>query len=433
LSGKDTKIIRPEKEGQAFLYERFLIRKDFQMKRLVLAIFTVALVFVPAMLFAQMGREPAYNIIITPITYDPALEEDAPSIYESVVNEFGWQGQVNSLYRLIETTGQVGTPPSLSNLPQAAQDANPRYVLTVNLYIDGSDRVIAFGLYETATFTDIGGQELAYGTVAEALGLLAFFCWNLSSTLPPDDRPIDPEIIYVSPEEDITWKNKWLYLGLQGGISFRLYRSEKDSYTSIFTAGTTFDAGLRLEFQFVHFMVKSNYFSFSLESGTDISQEKLDWRDYTPTGDQVIPLDISGEGSTGLSLSFPALLKFNYKPGIFATTLYGGAYYILPLDDSEYSSPLGIAAGFSAGVKLGPGALYVDVHYGYDLGPKEFHYDATSSGSSDVPLTRDIIYRRQAFTLVVGYKFGFFGRPDWRKRQAEKKKAAAETESTTSP
>jgi hypothetical protein len=263
--------------------------------------------------------------------------------------------------------------------------------------------------------------------------MLAFFCWSLSSTLPPDDRPMDPEIIYVSPEEDITWKNKWLYLGLQGGISFRLYRSEKDSFTSIFTLGTTFDAGLRLEFQFVHFMVKSNYFSFSLESGTDISQERLEWRDYTPTNDQVIPLDISGEGSTGLSLSFPVLLKFNYKPGDFATSLYGGAYYILPLDDSKYSPPLGIVAGFNAGVKLGPGALYLDFHYGYDLGPKEFHYDATTVGGQ-VPLAKDIIYRRQTFTLVVGYKFGFFDRPDWRKRRAEREEAAAaQAQSTTTP
>jgi hypothetical protein len=399
-------------------------RKDFQMKRLFLIILTTASVFLPVILSAQTGREPAYNILITPITFDSALADDSSVIYQSIVSELGWQGQVNSLYRLIETAGQLGTPPSLLNLPPAAQATDPRYVVTCRLYIDGPDRVITMNLYETVTFGEIGSQELGYRTIDEALSMIAFFCWSLSSTLPADDRPTDPEIIYVSPEEDITWKNKWLYLGLQGGISFRLYKSEAGSDANIFTVGTTFDAGLRLEFQFAHFIVKNNYFSFSLESGVDISQEKLDWRDYTPTGDQVIPLSISGEGSTGLSLTFPGLLKFNYKPGIFATSLYGGVYFILPLDESKYSPPVGIAAGFNAGVKLGPGTLYIAFQYGYDLSAKELHYDATIAGST-VPLTRDIIYRRQMFTLVAGYKFGFFDRPDRRRERNEQAAAAA--------
>jgi hypothetical protein len=378
------------------------------------------------MLFAQTEREPAYNIIVTPTTFEPAFEEESPAIYQSMISELGWQGQVNSLYRLVETTGQLGTPPSLSNLPQEAQAANPRYVVTSNLYIDGPDRVFALNLYNTTTFETVGSQELGYKTLDEVLAMMAYFCWSLSSNLPPDDRPIDPEIIYVSPEEDIAWKNKWLYLGLQGGISFRLYKSEAGSDTSIFTVGTTFDAGLRLELQFAHFIVKNNYFSFSFESGMDISQEKLDWRDYTPTSDQVLPLTISGEGSTGLSLTFPGLLKFNYKPGIFATSLYGGAYFILPLDESKYSPPIGIAAGFNAGVKLGPGALYIDFHYGYDLAAKELHYDAEIAGGT-VPLTRDVIYRRQMFTLVAGYKFGFFDRPDRRKARNDEQQTAALT------
>jgi hypothetical protein len=393
------------------------------MKRLFLIILTMALVFLPAILFAQTVREPAYNIIVTPTTYEPALEEDSPAIHHSMVSELGWQGQVNSLYQLIETTGYLGTPPSLSNLPKEAQEANPRYVVTSNLYIDGPDRVLTLNLYNTATFDLVGSQEMGYQTLSEVLAMMAYFCWSLSSNLPPDDRPIDPEIVYVSPEEDIAWKNKWLYMGLQGGISFRLYKSEAGSYTSIFTLGTTFDAGLRLEFQFAHFIVKSNYFSFSLESGVDISQEKLDWRDYTATGDQVLPLSIAGEGSTGLSLTFPGLLKFNYKPGIFATSLYGGAYFILPLDESEYAPPIGITAGFNAGVKLGPGALYIDFQYGYDLGAKELHYDATVAGNQ-YALTRDIIYKRQMFTLVAGYKFGFFDRPDRRRARNDEQPAA---------
>jgi hypothetical protein len=383
------------------------------MKRLFLVILILALVFLPAVLFAQTEREPAYTIIITPITFEPALAGDSVPIYQSLVNELSWQGQVNGLYRLVETAGNIGTPPSLSNLPSRDQELNPRYVVTANLFIDGPDRVLTMNLYNTETFDLTGSQEMGYQNLDEVQGMMAFFCWSLSSTLPPDDRPVDPEIIYVSPEEDISWKNKWLYLGLQGGLSFRLYKSEGASSIYIFTVGTTFDAGLRLEFQFAHFMVKNSYFSFSFETGADIAQEKLEWRDYKPTDDEIEPLDIRGEGSTGLSFSFPGLLRFNYKPGIFATSFYGGPYFILPLDDSVYSPPLGILAGLSAGVKLGPGSLYVDFRYGFDLGTKEFRYDTEVNSQ---PVTRDVIYRRQMFTLVAGYKFGFLNRPDWRKK-----------------
>jgi hypothetical protein len=404
-------------------------RKGFQMKRIFLMSLTTALVFLPAVLFAQTTREPAYNIVITPITFEPDLEEDSTQIYESIINEFGWQGQLNNLYRLIETQGGVGEPPAFANLPPDAQAADPRYVLTVNLFTDGPDRVVTMNLYDTPDFNLIGNQELAYRTVDEGLGMMAFFCWSLSSNLPADDRPVETgerEVIYVTPEEDISWKNKWLYVGLQAGLSFRVYKSTNDSYASIFTTGTTFDAGLRLEGQFFHFMVKDNYFSFSGETGIDISQEKLNWRDYTPTENLITPLDVSGEGSSGLNLGFPVLLKFNYKPGIFSTSLYGGAYVILPLDGSSYSPPLGITAGINAGVKLGPGLLYVDFQYGTDIGSKQFHYEATVQvDGRELFFERDVIYKRQMFNLVVGYKFGFLDRPDRRRAQAEEEVATA--------
>ncbi|MDR2246944.1 MAG: hypothetical protein LBE17_09830 [Treponema sp.] len=407
------------------------------MKRFFLISLTTATVFLPAILSAQTAREPAYNIVITPITFEPDLEEDSVRIYESINNEFGWQGQLNNLYRLIETKGGVGDPPAFANLPLDAQAADPRYVLTVNLFTDGPDRVITLNLYNTPNFDLIGNQEMAYRSVDEGLGMIAFFCWSLSSNLPADDRPVEAEreiiyvtperdVIYVTPEEDISWKNKWFYVGLQGGLSFRLYRSTAESDDRIFTVAPTFDAGLRLEGQFLHFMVKDSYFSFSAETGADISQEKVIWDDYMPTGDKIIPLNISGQGSSGLNLIFPALLKFNYKPSIFSTSLYGGAYAILPLDGSTYSSllgiPLGIGVmgGINLGVKLGPGLLYMDLQYGMDLDSKQFHYESTQTvNGKDNYYERDVIYKRQMFNLVVGYKFGFLNRRDRRRAQAE--------------
>jgi hypothetical protein len=385
------------------------------MKRFFLIAFTLSLIMLPIGLFAQTGRDPAYTILITPMTAEPALEGDITTLYQSILTELGWQGQVNSLYALVETQSQLGTPPSMSDFSVAEQQLNPRYVISPVLYQDGPERVITFNLYSTDTFELTGNQELAYTTIDDALGLMAFFCWSLSSTLPPDERVIEPEIVYVSPEDDITWKNKWLYVGLQAGGSFRWYQSTSSSDITVNNVLTTFDAGLRLEFQFVHFMVNNNFFSFSLESGTDISQEQLKWNSYKPTGDQVVPLDVSEADSTGFSLLFPALLRFNYKPGNFSTSLFGGAYYILPFDDSTYEPPFGIMGGFSAGTRLGPGLLYMDFHYGYDLGSKGFNYPVIYSGTTTVDCY--IQYNRQMFTLVAGYKFGFLDRPDWRKNR----------------
>jgi hypothetical protein len=61
----------------------------------------------------------------------------------------------------------------------------------------------------------------------------------------------------------------------------------------------------------------------------------------------------------------------------------------------------------------------MDFHYGYDLASKEFSYTPTTGLPGASLNRRDVIYRRQMFSLVVGYKFGFINRPDWRKRQAE--------------
>jgi hypothetical protein len=412
-----------------------VIRKGFRVKWFFLIVFTTALIFLPGILFAQTGREPAYNIVITPITYDsPELEADSGPIYDSVINEFGWQGQLQSLYRLVQTDGNIGDPPALSNLPPDAQAENPRYVVTLNLYIDGSERVITMNLYSTPNFDLVGNQEMAYTSLDNAMGMLAFFCWSLSSNLPPDDRTTEPEIIYIGVDvggaetdvEAIARKSKWLYLGLQGGLSFRLYNSTEESDTDVFTAGTTFNAGLRLELQFAHFMIQSSYFSFSFESGVDITQEKLDWKDYTVREDEdkrkIDPLSVTGEGSSGLNLAIPGLLKFNYKPGIFSTSLYGGGYYILPLDNSEYSLPVGITGGINMGVKLGPGILYLDFQYAHDLGNREMHYTlAADENPGNTDRDRIIVYTRQMFTLAVGYKFGFLDRQIRQKAQEEEK------------
>jgi hypothetical protein len=386
--------------------------------RAKLLIALIVLFVLPLALFAQMGREPAYTILLTPMTAESAIQDDINSLYPSLQSELSWQGQLNSLFRLVETRGQLGRPPSLSNFPMADQELNPRYVVTSNLYIDGSERILTLNLYNTESFELVGTQELAYQAVDEALGMMAFFAWSLSSTLPPDDRVMEPEIVYVNPEDDIDWKNKWLNVGLQAGGSFRWYTYTGASEIKVDNVLITFEAGLRLELQFAHFMVNNNYFSFSFESGADISQEQLKWSDYKETGNQVEPLNVSEANGNGFSMLFPGLLKFNYKPGNFSTSLFGGAYFILPFDDSEYSPPLGIMGGFSAGVRLGPGMLYMDFHYGHDLGSKGFSYRTKENGV-ERPNPTYIEYARQMFTLVVGYKFGFFDRPDWRNRDQD--------------
>jgi hypothetical protein len=96
-------------------------------------------------------------------------------------------------------------------------------------------------------------------------------------------------------------------------------------------------------------------------------------------------------------LDIPLLVKLSFKPEKFTLGAYTGVYYIVPLGGAEaYSVPLGISAGADAGIRLGPGILFLDLNFSADLG----------EGAFTAPGIRDIHYTRKSFGLSLGYSYG---------------------------
>jgi hypothetical protein len=375
-------------------------------KRLFLAALAVYLFLCSTSLFAQMGLEPSYHILVSSIEADSALQDEASQLYESMFSELSWQGQLHSLYALIRTSGPSGAM-SLQDLA-----LSPPYIINSSLQMEGADKVFTMTISELSNNMVIGQQELAYRQVDEALGYMAFFCWSLSSTFPGADRDTSMDPIYIQvpgePPDERIWKDKWLYIGPQGAFAARLYQGEAANNQFLTEAPLsvtgTFEAGVRAEVQFLAFPTQGVFFSFSLETGADFTMDLVSYKDYTWAGDIVNPFEGVDQEARDWSFTFPALLKFNIKPRNVATSFYGGGYFILPMKETlKYENPWGVMGGFSLGINAGPGLVFLDFHYAHDLGFRTFH---TPTQGIDVQYTRD------AFAFSVGYRFGLIDRND---------------------
>jgi hypothetical protein len=110
------------------------------------------------------------------------------------------------------------------------------------------------------------------------------------------------------------------------------------------------------------------------------------------------------------SLLIPVLGKFMFKPEIGNLTLlfqgYGGVYFTAPLTPMEaegsarafsgrFSVPAGFTGGGGAGVKLGPGFVFLDARYMADSAATEV------SGQGK-------INRRQRLSFSAGYEMKLF-------------------------
>jgi hypothetical protein len=382
-----------------------------------LVVFGIFLVSAP--IFAQEDADPAYVILITPIEADPALTQLVSPINDSMTAELGFQGQLHAQFALIKTSSGLGRPPSQANLTAADAERNSRFVIVPSLFSDGPDTILSLDVFEWGQREQIFTQEMVFQDISDVLSNMGFFCWSLSSNLPPAELDLEgDDVIYVQRAEDIAWKNKWLYLSPLLGGSVRLYQSTDNGPN---TVGISYDFGLRAELQFVTFIPQTGFFSFSLLTGASFTFDQTDYTEYTLKGDpsspilidQVNPFEKIGISNDALhSFYFPLALKFNYKPGKLSMSLYGGMYYVVPVG-AEYTLPLGIIGGFNFGGRVGPGVLYLDTFIGTELGRKIIGTSDTGAGNAS--------YTRSMFTLAVGYGFGIIDR-----KPKERKPAAGE-------
>ena len=113
------------------------------------------------------------------------------------------------------------------------------------------------------------------------------------------------------------------------------------------------------------------------------------------------------------SLIVPLMAKLTFRPNIFSLGLFAGVYFSFPLGKISYSESYsglndkgttspnpGWIVGANAGIKLGPGAIFLDMRYMADFTKVKFQ---GAGGAKE-------IYSLGIAAFSIGYEFGFVNR-----------------------
>jgi hypothetical protein len=116
-----------------------------------------------------------------------------------------------------------------------------------------------------------------------------------------------------------------------------------------------------------------------------------------------------------LFLTLPLVLKVNFRPGPFRLSPLAGFYAALPLGQTGFHENLsgkersyshsaavaGFTAGFEAAMEYGPGMMVAGLRYSGDFNYTIIDYNNPKDTAGDTS------YRRNIFSVYVGYEFGF--------------------------
>jgi hypothetical protein len=110
------------------------------------------------------------------------------------------------------------------------------------------------------------------------------------------------------------------------------------------------------------------------------------------------------------SLMFPFTVKFPLAAERYIISPFVGAYLILPLGrmtlasniayrktgqfDYKLTGFFGLTAGVDLGIRLGPGTLFLDARYGWDVGKTHVQIDNETT----------ISYKRAMLSISIGYE-----------------------------
>jgi hypothetical protein len=336
-----------------------------------------------------------YTVVTGPVSSTEEFKEASDTIYEAMSQELDWQSSIYGFYTVVTSEEELPDIPSREGLRADFQPA--RYIITGTVSHDQYDE--EFNLYTLTAWVPGNGTasrsvqvSSAFIDPQEVLDFIPFLVWQLTSVFPVDTVPL-PKSVLAQPE-DFAWKHKWLYLGLQAGVSFRFYENLENKAHNV---GFPIAPALRVEFQFFSLYWPQNYLSFSLLTGAGLSLDNAVYRDYEFTGGVLVTVPVN---FYSFAVSIPMGIKVNFKPGPLSLGLYGGLYYDFRLQNQPTSTfPLGYNLGVEAGTRLGPGVIYIDLHYGADMGITVF------TGSPGLRYTRRFI------AVSLGYNFGFFKKP----------------------
>jgi hypothetical protein len=280
---------------------------------------------------------------------------------------------------------------------------------------------------------------MVYVDLEEALDLVPILVWSLLGNIPAKNML-----------EDLNWRTKWLYLGLLTGGTVGWNRnlqgheadgSEIDGFRGS-GLGFSPSASFTMMVPFLNIPIEGDP-KLYLELQTEV-HFSWEWAGYSYYRDGAVPKEeINKNGQwtdeySFFSFTFPLLLKMEFSYGPLMLAPYGGAYFYLPLGEAqsrtnrvrenfkddpgdtsslytEESSgtvqvsmsgiPLGMTFGFYTGIKMGPGALVIDMRYARDFGTLTFK---NTGDRHAFPNEQYMTIDRHKFTLMVGYEIGLF-------------------------
>jgi len=319
-------------------------------------ILVLALLFCGGFYLAAQSS-PDASIYVTPVTGKGSKPEDNFLFYTRLVNELTIQK---------------------AKLASASRDAEYSLfgTLAPHIIFEGQ-YIFHLELRDNRTGGIAVEGELLYEAPDDTNQLFPVLVTNLLYTIPPgtiQPEPTPPDPVPVEPEKTDDWRNKWLYLSLAAkwtpGLYSRVSGVERAAFPGI-------QGGISAEVQFINFM--------AVETGIEV-------------GVDGVRAKISGKETDfhNFMLEIPLLVKFIVKPGANSMLEpYLGAYFNIPLVKNFDSYPVSLIGGFQYGIKVGPGAIFLNAGFSVDLG---------NCKVSTIP------YHRYNIHLGAGYKYGLFQR-----------------------
>jgi hypothetical protein len=403
-------------------------KADKVKKRILCQLFVVLLLLsMPLTGFAEDLRLTT-KVQVMPITGTSLA--DAEPILEAMIAEV----QRTEGFVIVQSTGMTD---GVVNPTDASPEAE--YSVSGTLVEEVGDTLFQISLWRLSDSSLLLSEELVYVDLEEALDLVPILVWSLLGNIPSKTMPIDGN-----------WRTNWLYLGLLTGASLSYDKLQGwDAKTDKELSGFKGEGlGLSPSAALTFMMPVLNIpFRGDPKVYLEVQTEVLfawEWAGYSyhHQDNNVPPSSINKNGVwtdefSFFSFTFPLLVKveFNYGPMLLAP--YGGAYFYLPLGEAQSKSnrtkdnvgdnfktdpkyyrgeeslqvsiegiPLGWTLGFYTGIKMGPGALIIDLRYSRDIGTLAFKDKDGNNSLNGQYLTVD----RNKFSLMVGYEIGLFKR-----------------------
>jgi TolB-like protein len=208
---------------------------------------------------------------------------------------------------------------------------------------------------------------------------------------------------------DELWKNKRFYFGLRPGFSVHFYNIDDTAYSDgAVNNGIAFDFAAQFAIQ-MHSL-------FALQLETIFTADSAVISRTEGAVDEAGNILYHYEANYAFeskSLIVPLMAKLTFRPDIFSIGLFAGVYFSFPLGQiscsDNYSgltqkgttSPNpGWIAGANAGIKLGSGAIFLDMRYMADFMKVKVQ---NSGGAKE-------IYSLGIAAFSIGYEFGFVNR-----------------------